>query len=783
VPRETASAWNQTPARTALAWAAGTLLLAAALWLRLRMLDYQPLWLDEGKTWAVVTQSRLGSLLLGLLLPTEAYPLYHVLLKPVLRLLGDSEFALRLPSAIAGALAVPALLALGRELRGWMLGVCSALLLLLAPWAIGQAQDAKAYSLVLLTAILLALALARALRIQTRRAWLVFVVVACMAPFVHRLLVFSLLGCAVAWAVWQQTKQTKQTKQTENTEHRTQNAEHRTQNAEHRTQNKAIKEHVVAGAGDKPENSKLETRNSKLETRNSKLPLLILCASLLAGVALVAGLGITQDVQRAGGQFADVGPLRAAWLTFGQWTTGQWPGTLRRLYLVPFGLLALLGAARLGWDVWHGNKLRGALVLLALGGVPALLFAALLSWRAFYEPRYLTIIYPFWLLLLGWAVPEIDAKAQRRKEENAKTQRRKAQESPASPASRFSILNSQFSILCTLLLVLCALYASTRALFVPERGIFSGAIVKEDYRGAVRELAEHVHPDDLVIVHPDTVVPLYQYYAPRVANWQLPRPTFYPWLGRAGVDRDTERRELDVKIRADLGSVPRAWLLIAPEHAKVVDPPLEGDRFGLVGLAFEYGDSNGRLMCGTGNAERAYAGFVGVSLYCNNMPSVDGKIPQPELRTAAVFGGDLRLRGYSVEPFADGLRAGGPLPLTLFWEPLHSLAGTDYVVFVHLTRPDDPTPLVQIDGQPLEGGLPTGLWTEPLAQLHDERTLMLRDEAGQPLEPGRYVLRLGVYRRADGSRLAVSDTDAPALDEAIVLGEVEVLPAAGASGR
>ncbi len=97
------------------------------------------------------------------------------------------------------------------------------------------------------------------------------------------------------------------------------------------------------------------------------------------------------------------------------------------------------------------------------------------------------------------------------------------------------------------------------------------------------------------------------------------------------------------------------------------------------------------------------------------------------MRTSAVFGDELRLRGYTVEPFEGGLRAGEPLPLTLFWEPLRSLAGSDYVVFVHLTRPDDPTPLVQIDGQPIEGGLPTGLWTEPLAQIHDERTLLLRE--------------------------------------------------------
>ena len=357
-PLEAAGARNVSPARTAVAWLIGALLFGVALWIRLRMLDYQPLWLDEGRTWAIVTQSRMGTLLLGLLRPTEAYPLYHVLLKPVLRVLGDGEYALRLPSAVAGALAVPALLALGRELRGWMLGLSSSLLLLLAPWAIGQAQDAKAYSLVLLTAIMLALALARALRLGTRRAWLMFAVVALIAPFVHRLLVFSLLGCAVAWSV----------------------------------------ANISWERGGRPHISRLRMG--------------VLIASILAGLALVAGIGIVQEVQRAGGQFASVGPLRGAWLTFGQWAVGQWPGVLRRLYLLPFGLLALLGAAGLVWNLWNGRHLRGAIVLLALGGFPALLFAVLLAWRDFYEPRYLTIVYPFWLLLLGWAVPELIAKTQ-----------------------------------------------------------------------------------------------------------------------------------------------------------------------------------------------------------------------------------------------------------------------------------------------------------------------------------------------------------------------------------
>jgi hypothetical protein len=307
--------------------------------------------------------------------------------------------------------------------------------------------------------------------------------------------------------------------------------------------------------------------------------------------------------------------------------------------------------------------------------------------------------------------------------------------------------------------------AQYRALYQPDRGIFSDAALREDYRKAVARLAEHVHPDDLVIVHPDTIAPLYSYYARRVAQFPLPEARVYPQLGRAeGFDRD----ELDVLIRADLQRTKRAWLLIAPDHAQLVDPPVaEGDDLGLVGLAFQYGDRNRRIQCG----EQPYAGFAGVRLYCNNMPDIGGKIPQPQTPLEATFADQLRLRGYSVLPFEGGLRAGGTLPISLFWEPLVDLGETNYHMFIHLTTPDDPRPVTQTDGPPMEGGQLTSLWIDPGALLHDDRTIVLPPE----LAAGTYVLRMGVYRADDMQRLVVT-IDAPSQDNSIVLGEVMIEP-------
>ncbi len=98
------------------AFITGALLFACALALRLYGLGAQSLWLDEGGTWAEVTGKSWPALLAELGSRTAAYPLYHLLLKGWVGLAGDSEWALRFPSALAGAGAVVAIYLAAREL-------------------------------------------------------------------------------------------------------------------------------------------------------------------------------------------------------------------------------------------------------------------------------------------------------------------------------------------------------------------------------------------------------------------------------------------------------------------------------------------------------------------------------------------------------------------------------------------------------------------------------------------------------------------------------------------
>jgi hypothetical protein len=121
--------------------------VAAALALRLFDLGGESLWLDEG------VAVRLASLPLQQTLAGTAAdvhpPLFRSLLHFAIALVGQSERAVRLPSALAGAVAVLLLGLVGTRLSGAFIGLGAAALLAVSPLAIRYAQDATSYSLYL----------------------------------------------------------------------------------------------------------------------------------------------------------------------------------------------------------------------------------------------------------------------------------------------------------------------------------------------------------------------------------------------------------------------------------------------------------------------------------------------------------------------------------------------------------------------------------------------------------------------------------------------------------
>lgn len=689
-------------------------LTALAFALRVYRLDAQSLWLDEGSTWVEVTGKGWLALMTELFSPNAGYPLYHLLLKAWVLIAGDAEWALRLPSALAGVLVVPTLMAAVDELACHrahtrnvrVAGVIGALAAL-SPYALWHAQDAKVYSLVILASAGLLWTFLRALRLDTRRAWLLFALVALIGVFVHRLTILSLAGAA-----------------------------------------------LVLGLH-------LWRRNAG---RHRRLAAACIAIAPVLSLIGVAGTILVTRNERIGGERSAVGIVEGIWFTFAHFSLDRWPGDLEGylwlptfVWLLPWAVLTLWGAALLCRDAFAGQSSAGAIVALLIA--PVGLFAIVHTLSPVYETRYVASAFPAWLVVL---VYPILVQGDGRDSMHGSSRRMLPE------------------TLAPVLLVLC-LTTGVATLVQPGKGLFSGDPVKEQWREAVTALALRVHPDDLVLLHPHYVAPMYAYYAPRVTPDPLPQPVTFPVFAEGdvcGIVNPTRqqmleciRRRFEPFFNQQANGRKRALLLIAPDHARTVDPPpLPVDRFGWVGLRFQYPQRT--WPCGGSE-------FIGVLLMCQSFPetfnaSGPGAIPQPDTALDATFGGELRLRGFTLSLHGGAARAGGSLPVTLYWEavapPTH-----DYRMFLHLCRTCDVPPIANDDGPPLGGYAPAGMTTtwrigDPV---HDERSLPLPPA----LPPGRYTLVLGVYSGdgAPDSRLPVV-TRAPTIsNNRLVLGYVDVI--------
>lgn len=127
------------------AWLVSLSLLALAA--RCIHLGHQPFWLDE-----VFTYQRIHLDTAALIADSFAnrhMPNYFLLLRSLMPAQPDFA-ALRLPSALFGALSVGVVFAIGRRAAGRFAGCVAALLMALAPTQVQYGQEARSYALLLL---------------------------------------------------------------------------------------------------------------------------------------------------------------------------------------------------------------------------------------------------------------------------------------------------------------------------------------------------------------------------------------------------------------------------------------------------------------------------------------------------------------------------------------------------------------------------------------------------------------------------------------------------------
>lgn len=175
-----------------MGWVLG--LTAVAFALRWLYIGQQSLWLDElfsaflvRKSWWGIIQGTAQDIL---------PPLYYLLLKGMMQL-GNNETAARALSAVASAASVPVFYYLGKRLFDRPFALVASVLLVVNPFHILYAQEARMYTLFGLFSLLSAYCFWQAWQDGERKSWGLFAVVTIASFYTHSLAFLNLLALVV----------------------------------------------------------------------------------------------------------------------------------------------------------------------------------------------------------------------------------------------------------------------------------------------------------------------------------------------------------------------------------------------------------------------------------------------------------------------------------------------------------------------------------------------------------------------------------------------------------
>jgi mannosyltransferase len=116
-----------------------------ALAVRLYQLDRESFWLDEAFSYWAASSSPED--ILQEITNDNQPPLYYLILHYWMKSVGESDWTIRLLSAIFGVLSVPIVFQIGKQLFNDRFGLVAALFLAVSPFHIQYSQEARSYSL------------------------------------------------------------------------------------------------------------------------------------------------------------------------------------------------------------------------------------------------------------------------------------------------------------------------------------------------------------------------------------------------------------------------------------------------------------------------------------------------------------------------------------------------------------------------------------------------------------------------------------------------------------
>jgi hypothetical protein len=285
-------------------------------------------------------------------------------------------------------------------------------------------------------------------------------------------------------------------------------------------------------------------------------------------------------------------------------------------------------------------------------------------------------------------------------------------------ATRTGRLWRQVSALAMIVLLLGGCPASYRM----ARAYYNNRYAQEEYRAAMGFLRTQVNNGEAALVF--TEQPLYY--------------RFYPFLRKdlsLYVVEDADERLAEIAARHD-----EIWLLCGPEAKPSVEAWLDDRRYRLANYRFgddwlfRYSAQNGAI------------------------------VPRDEALPLwiAELGGKVRLLSHQLD--TSRVKAGGEVPLTLYWQALGEM-DESYIVFTHLV--DDANRIRgQKDNPPASGTSPTSEWREGEV-VEDSYVIPVQADAPQ----GTYRLIVGMYDPQTMQRLPVSGKEGQAQGDSILLEE------------
>jgi uncharacterized membrane protein len=175
---------------------------AAALYLRVRGLTFQSLWLDELVTCWTTRPGQSLSCIIDFCRDSDFNPpFFYLLLWTWQKVFGAGELIVRLVPAITGTLGVVAVYFLGRELFSARSGVYGALLTALLSFHLYYSQEVRCYSLMFLACTLSFLFMVRLLKNFNRSCALSYTFITIVMNYTHYyglfIFVFQFLFCLV----------------------------------------------------------------------------------------------------------------------------------------------------------------------------------------------------------------------------------------------------------------------------------------------------------------------------------------------------------------------------------------------------------------------------------------------------------------------------------------------------------------------------------------------------------------------------------------------------------